>query len=195
MARSVLSKLALETQGNPLTKNFWQSAAAEFHNLRTLTTVSLLLAVTIIISNFFIPLGDNLKVFFTFLPKAVYCAIGGPLVGMAAGFAGDIIGYLMHPDGGYFFGYTLSSMLGCFIYGLFFYRTKVTLPRIIVAKVLVNYLVNVALGCLWSSMMVGQAYLYYLGKSLLKNTLLLPVEIFILSAVFASLHVMGKRSK
>ena len=195
MARSVLSKLALETQGNPLTKNFWQSAAAEFHNLRTLTTVSLLLAVTIIISNFFIPLGDNLKVFFTFLPKAVYCAIGGPLVGMAAGFAGDIIGYLMHPDGGYFFGYTLSSMLGCFIYGLFFYRTKVTLPRIIVAKVLVNYLVNVALGCLWSSMMVGQAYLYYLGKSLLKNTLLLPIEIIILSVAFASLHVMGKRSK
>jgi ECF transporter S component (folate family) len=153
------------------------------------------MAVSIVISNFFIPLGDNLKVFFTFLPKAVYCAIGGPLVGLAAGFAEDIIGYLIHPLGGYFFGYTLSSMLGCFIFGLFFYQTKISLPRIIIAKTVVNYFVNVALGCLWSSMMVGQAYMYYLTKSLIKNTILLPIEIIILSVAFASLHVMGKRSK
>lgn len=195
MSKSVLSCFAIETQGNPLKGGYWKEAAAEFHNLRTLTTVSLLLAVTIVISNFFIPLGDNLKVFFTFLPKAIYCAIGGPLVGMAAGFAGDIIGYLMHPDGGFFFGYTLSSMLGCFIYGLFFYRTKIGIFRCILSKTLINYGVNVGLGCLWSSMIMGKGYLYFLAKSALKNTLLLPIEIVLMVVVFAALRKMGKTKR
>lgn len=192
---SPFRNFCLETQSNPLKADYWKSAAKEFHDLRTLTLVSLLLAVTVVISNFFVPLGDNLKVFFTFLPKAVYCTVGGPLVGMAAGFVGDIIGYMMHPDGGFFFGYTVSSMLGCFIYGLCFYRTKINLPRMIIAKTLINYLVNVTLGCLWSEMIYGKGYLYFFAKSIVKNTLLLPIEIILLVLMFTALKKIAKHNQ
>ncbi len=194
MSKSVLDSFALNTQSNPLKADYWRAAAAEFRNLRSLTTVAVFLAVTIIISGLFVPLGDNLKVFFTFLTKAVYCTVGGPLMGLAAGFAEDIVGYMMYPDGGFFFGYTVSSMLGSFIYGLCFYRTKITLPRIIIAKVSVNLFVNMGLGCLWSQILFGKGYLYYLGKSTAKNLLLLPLEVFMLFVMFAALRRIAARS-
>lgn len=192
---SVLQKLCMETSSNPLKPSYWKAAAAEFHDLRTLTVVAMLVAVTLVISNFFVPLGDNLKVFFTFLPKAVYCAVGGPLIGLAAGFISDIIGYMMHPDGGFFFGYTLSTMLGAFIYGLCFYRTKITLPRVIIAKASINLFVNMGLGCLWSQMIYGKGYLYYLAKSTVKNLTLLPIEIALLMLMFAALRRAASAGK
>ncbi len=195
MSKSVLDSFALNTQSNPLKADYWRAAAAEFRNLKSLTTVAVFLAVTIIISGFFVPLGDNLKVFFTFLTKAVYCTVGGPLMGLAAGFAGDIIGYMLHPDGGFFFGYTVSSMLGSFLYGLCFYRTKITLPRIILAKASINLFVNMGLGCLWSAMLYGKGYLYYLAKSTVKNLLLLPLEVFLLFMMFAALRKIALRSR
>ncbi len=191
--RNLFAAFCVETKSNPLKPSFWKQAAAEFYDLRTLTAVSLVLALTVAISNFFIPLGENLNIFFTFLPKAVYCAIGGPLLGMAAGFAGDIIGYLMHPTGPYFFGYTLSSMLGCFVYGLLFYKTRITLPRMIIAKTFINLFVNMGLGSLWSYMMYGKGYLFYLGRSVVKNLPLLPIEIVLLFLMFAALRNIAKK--
>ncbi len=116
-------------------------------------------------------------------------------MGLAAGFAGDIIGYMLHPDGGFFFGYTVSSMLGSFLYGLCFYRTKITLPRIILAKTTINLFVNMGLGCLWSAMLYGKGYLYYLAKSTVKNLLLLPLEVFLLFMMFAALRKIALRSR
>lgn len=155
----------------------------------------MLMALTMVISNYFIPLGDNLKVFFTFLPKAVYCAIGGPLMGLAAGFVSDILGYMMHADGGFFPGYTLSTMLGCFTYALFLYRTKITFTRCLLSKVCVSLFVNIGLGSLWSQMMYGKGYLFYLGRSVIKNITLLPVEVLLMFAMFCALRPIAKRSR
>ncbi len=186
--RNLFAAFCIDIPANPLKPSYWQAAAKEFYNLRTLTTVSLLLALSLVISNFFVPLGDNLKVFFTFLPKAAYCAVGGPLLGLAAGFAEDILGYLMHPTGAYFFGYTLSSMVGCFVYGLCFYQSKITLPRMIIAKTFVNLFVNIGMGSLWSQMIYGKGYLFYLGRSVVKNLPLLPIEVILLYLMFAALR-------
>jgi hypothetical protein len=75
----------------------------------------------------------------------------------------------------------MSSSL---IYSLFLYRTQITAARLASAKVLVNYLVNVLMGSLWSAILYSRGYWYYLVKSLIKNTLLLPFEIAALIAVF-----------
>ncbi len=193
--QNLFGAFCVTTQSNPLKPSYWQMAAAEFHNLRTLTTVSLLLALSIVISNFFIPLGNNLHIFFTFLPKAAFCAVGGPLVGLAAGFVGDILGYLIHPNGAYFFGYTVSSMVGCFLYGVCFYQTKINLPRMIIAKTLTNLLINIGLGSLWSQMIYGKGYLFYLGRSVVKNIPLLPIEIILLFVMFAALRKIAQKTR
>lgn len=82
--------------------------------------------------------------------------------------------------GPFFPGYTLTAMAGSFVYALFLYRARITVRRIVLCKLCVNLLVNVGLNCLWSAMLYSKGYLFYLGQSLAKNLLMLPVEVVIL---------------
>ena len=50
-----------------------------------------------------------------------------------------------------------------------------------------NYICNVLLGCLWSQILYGKGYIYYLVKSLIKNSLLLPLEVIAMAALFSVL--------
>ena len=166
---------------------YWRSAWGEVKKLRQLTFAALICALTIVLSSFFITVGENLRIYMTFFVTAVGCAVYGPVLGSMVAIVTDTLGYLLHPSGAYFPGYILSEIVGALIYSAFLYRKKITVLRLFGAKFLVNYLVNVALGCLWSKMLYGNGYLYYLVKSLIKNSLLLPLEVMALSALFSVL--------
>lgn len=168
-----------------LSRVYWKSAADEIKRLRMLTFGALIAALGIAFSGLYIVVGDNLRIYFSFFITAVGCSVYGPVVSLLVAGVTDTLGYIMFPTGAYFPGYLLSEMAGALIYSLFLYRKKITVLRIYGAKLLVNYLVNVLLGCLWSKILYGQGYLYYLVKSLIKNTLLLPLEVISLSALFA----------
>ena len=81
----------------------------------------------------------------------------------------------------------LSKALGGIIFGLFFYRRKFKFADVLIAKALINYIVNVGLGSLWSSMLYGKAFVFYATTSLIKNTILLPVEALLLYALLRAL--------
>ena len=166
---------------------YWRAAWGEIKNLRRLVFAALICALCIVVGALFITVGDNLRIKFTFFFAAVGSAVYGPVLGLLVGAISDILGYMIFPSGAYFPGYTLSSMLGSLIYALFLYRKKITVLRLFGAKFLVNYLVNVLLGSLWSKVMFGKGYLYYMTTSLVKNSLLLPVEVILLAALFALL--------
>ena len=166
---------------------YWRAACGELKNLRRLIFAALICALCVVVGSLFITVGDNLRIKFTFFFVAVGSAVYGPVAALLVGTVSDILGFVLFPSGAFFPGYTLSSMLGALIYALLLYRKKITVLRIFCAKFLVNYLVNVLLGSLWSKMMFGKGYLYYMTTSLVKNTLLLPVEVMLLSALFAML--------
>ena len=168
------------TVASPFTRGYWRTAAKELKNLRMLTLAAIVVALRIVLGGVRIPLGDNLNIFFGYLINSLGSAIYGPVVALLSGFATDILGYFVRPDGPFFPGYVLSTMLGSFFYALFFYRARITLPRIIGAKLTVNLLVNVGLGALWSAIQFSKGYYYYLAKSLTKNIGMLPIEVFLL---------------
>lgn len=168
-------------------KNYWVSACGELKRLRMLTFAALCCALSIVVGALYVVVGDNLRVYFTFFITAVGCAVYGPVAGMVVAVVTDTLNFLLFPSGPYFPGYMLGEMLAALIYGVFLYRKKITVLRLFTAKLLVNYIVNVLLGCLWSKMLYGQGYLYYLAKSLVKNTLLLPLEVICLAALFSML--------
>lgn len=159
---------------------YWKSAALEFKNLRTLVFTALAIAASVALSAFWIPVGESLRIYFKFLPAAVGTMICGPLAGLAAGAIADLLGFVIFPTGAYFPGYTLSLSLSWLVYGLFFYRSRITLLRLVSAKVIVNYFINVGLGSLWSSIVMGKGYYVYFAASIVKNTLLLPLEVLLL---------------
>ncbi|SFG33305.1 folate family ECF transporter S component [Sporolactobacillus nakayamae] len=166
---------------------YWKTAAAELRKLNRLTLAALIIALTVVIGSFTIPVAENLHISFNFLIVAFGSMIYGPLLGIFAGAALDIVGYIAHPFGAFFPGYTLSSMLGCFIYGLFLYHRRISVMRIFLAKLIVNFVVNVGLGCLWSQVLFGKGYWFFLVNSLIKNSLMLPIETIMLTLLLQAL--------
>ena len=171
----------------PFSPGFWREAWRNATRLRVLVICALCMAASIVLGYFYVPIGENLTIRFTYLATATAGLIAGPVGALVYGFAVDILDFVIHPGGSFFFGYTLSAMAGAFIYAMFFIRQRVTVVRIILCRILVNYLVNVLMGSFWSSILYSRGYLYYLTKSLVKNTLMLPVEVIIMTAFFSLL--------
>lgn len=167
-----------------MNQDFWKSSAAKLKSVRYLAVMAFFIGIKTILSGVFIPVSDNLRISISFLFTTVEAAIMGPAAGMISGAVTDILGYMLFPTGPFFPGYTVTAMTTMLIYSFFFYLQQISVIRIILAKATVNYFVNVLMGSLWSSIMFGKAYLYYMTKSLVKNTLMLPIEIIMIIIVF-----------
>ena len=81
------------------------------------------------------------------------------------------------------------------VYGLFFYRARLSVARIALCKAVINVFVNILMGSLWSAMLFQKGYLYYLSKSVVKNLLLLPAEILLLVLLYQVLLPVLTRMK
>ena len=172
----------------PFSRAYWREASHELGKLRVNSFCALMIAAAVILSAFVrIPLAPNLDLTTSFVARALCAWVAGPVAGLLFGFTEDILGYLLHPRGPYFPGYTLNTMLAVFLYGLFFYRQKVTVLRIFLVKLLVNYPINVGLGCLWNWYLTGKAYLVILGTSAVKNTIYLPFQVLMILVLFRAL--------
>lgn len=165
------------------TAEYWVTAAAEIHRLRSLVIAGLTIALGTVLSSIYIPVGLNLRISSAFLALALGSMIFGPVVGLIAGLAYDLVGFLILPSTVFFPGYTLSTMLEFFIYALFLYRSQISILRIFIMKFLINFIIHVGLGSLWSSILYGKGYYYFFIKSLVKNTLMLPIEVILLTLI------------
>ncbi len=173
----------------PFSKEYWRQAFKAVKDIRVLTVCAMCMALSLLLGRFRIPVGENLKIGFTFLATATAGIIAGPVMALIYGAAVDIIDFFLNNSGGYpfFFGYTLSAMLGALVYALFFYRARITLLRLALCRIIINYGVNVALGSVWSAMMYSKGYMYYFYSSLIKNTAMLPIEVLMMYLFFTLL--------
>ena len=167
----------------------WKTSAENLKNIKYLSLMAAFIALKIILSATYIPVSENLRIGISFLVIALEASIVGPIAGMVSGAVTDIVSFIIFPNGPFFPGYTLTAMLGELFYALLLYNKKITVVRITIAKILNNYLVNVGLGSLWSSMLYGNAYLVYFARSIIKNTILLPIEVLLLVILF---NLLGK---
>lgn len=179
-----MSKKKSQPEARP---GYWRAAAAELKSVKMLVLCAMFCALSVAISSLFVTVGENLYIYFTCFVNAVACAVCGPVLAVLYAIAQDTLSFFLFSTGGYFPGYLLSAVLGDVIYALFLYRRRITVGKLFAAKFLVNYGVNVALGALWSSVLYGKGYLYYLFRSLVKNTILLPFEVAVMAALFAVL--------
>ena len=166
------------------TKDYWYSSASKLRQTKYLAIMGIMIALRIAISFFHIPISNTLHISFGYLVVSIEAMILGPIASMVTGGIADIIQFMIYPQGPFFFGYTLTAMAGGFIYGLFFYRTKVPFWKILLAKLCINIFVNILMGSLWSSMLYSKGYVYYATRSLIKNATLLPIEVIALYVLF-----------
>lgn len=161
--------------------------ASSFHALRktrTLTTTGLLLAVQIVLGSYgTIEVTDSLKISLSHLALAPTAIFFGPVVASMQGALSDIIGYMLKPTGPYFPGFTLATLLLGLIYGLSLYRTKHTIPRIVITRVAVMLLVNLLLNTVCLIMLYGPSRLATLPVRVIKNFIQLPFDCILLYSV------------
>ena len=170
----------------------WKSSASYLKDVRYLSIMAVFIAIKVLMGSAYIPLSESLQIKFSFLAICVEASIIGPVAGMVSGMVTDLVGFILFPSGPFFPGYTLSAMLTEIIYASFLYGKPLSMVRIALAKTVNNYLVNVCIGSIWSSMLYGNLYIYYFMRSIVKNTLLLPIEVILLILLF---NLIGRTLK
>lgn len=196
-AENSLSLSTTKQVGNSLSlpEKFRQSAQ-ELKQVRTLTGVAMLLAMSVVISfTASVRVTETIKIGLGYLITALLGMLYGPFTAALAAGSGDLIKYLLKPDGAYFFGFTLTAMLGGVVYGVFFYREKCTIPRAIASKATVSLLLNCLLNTVWVSWLYGMPFLGALGPRVIKNLMALPFEIVLLYIVLNGMNKVIQRAK
>lgn len=180
------SSSALFGTFSSLTPAYWADARAQLKNVRMLTLAGIITAASIVLESFPIYLlGTSLKIYFSFLVISLGCYVYGPAVGILVGFANDTLGFLISSFGEpYFPGYLITAMLSGLIYGTLLYRQRITVLRLVVVRLIINYGSNVLLGSVWKAMLYGKGYYYYFTTGLIKNTTMLPIEVLLMVLMF-----------
>lgn len=161
-------------------KEYWKSAAKELRSVRSITGAALFAAMSPILALCTIQVNQFLQIGFTSLTHAMTGYFFGPLVACMSGGIADIIKYMLKPNGPFFPGFTINEMLVGFIYGLFFYKRKITLPKCITARFIVTVGINLTLTPLWLSFLYGNAFKFMVPTRIIKNIIMIPIDIFLL---------------
>lgn len=190
----------------------------ELKNVKCLAITGIFIAVSMVIETFTIEL-PYCKINFAFLAIAVVGMMYGPFVCMLSGFACDIVGYLVHPQGAFIPIYIIVAGLQGLIYGIVLYRKRnkynyilrnnetgkdldITLfLRAIIARLLdvvvINLLINTKLN-MYFGFIPKQAYGEAIVARTAKNVIELIVDLplmFILLPVAANAFARIMRTK
>lgn len=162
-------------------------------SVRTMVKAGFLVAISIVMTRFayiMVPLAgvSALRISFGDLPLMLSGMIFGPLVGGLTGFAADLIGFLINPQGPYHPGFTLSSILWGVIPGLVFYRQKgeknyekvYSYKNIFVAVLLVTVVVSLGLNTYWLSTLYGRGFIILLPTRVLAALISIPLHTVII---------------
>ena len=177
-------------------KESLSQSAKELKKLPSLTGASMLLALDVILSFFFrLELSQTLRVGISFVARGACGMLYGPVVLSLSAAAGDLIKYVLKPTGPYFWGFTFNAALAGLISGLFLYKGKVSVWRVVAAKGLVNVLVNGVLGTYWKTLLYGKAFMVTVVPSVVKNITMLPIECLILYVSLKAFQEVFRRLK
>ena len=130
---------------HPFSKAYWRDAAAEMKDIRMLVITALMVALRIALKPFAIYIGPQMAIQTATLATALGAMIFGPVVAIPAAMISDTIGFMIFPTGDYFLPFMLTEIAGTMFYALCLYRAKPSATRVIIARFLICFVVNVVL--------------------------------------------------
>lgn len=118
-------------------------------NTKILTLAAMLTAIGIVLGYFKFPINQLIEIRFAFLALALAGMLLGPEIAGVMGILVDIGGFIFYPTGPFYPGFTVSSMLTGVLFGIFFYKKKTTIPRVITAMVVYTVTICILLNSIW----------------------------------------------
>ena len=168
----------------PFSKEYWKQAASELKNTKELIFAALMIALRIALKSVSIYIAADLRISIEFLVNALGAMVFGPVVAIAGAAVSDTLGALLFPSGPYFFPFIFTEIAGSLVFALFFYRTKITVTKVILSRFCTNFFVNIILQTpimvLYYQMMLGKTYKILNLPRMIKNLVLFPIESLLL---------------
>ena len=126
-------------------KKYWKLSTKPLVKVKDMTMLAMLFALMMACKFVPIPSGfGNLGLGLTYLFFAITAMVYGPVYGFVVGVFSDIIGFFISDSSGIFhLGYTLQAALTGFIYGLCFYKTRISFSKVFLSRLIVNLVINV----------------------------------------------------
>lgn len=166
----------------------------ELKKISVLTTAAMLLAISVILSFFKIPISQVIEIRFGFLPIAAGGMLFGPFVGGVMGALADIIGYVVKPTGAYFPGFTISGIVSGVLYALVLYKKEITVKRVIVAQLLQTVVISFLLNNIWLSILYKSGFAAIFMARLAKTCIMFPIEVILLYLIMQAVKKMNKQA-
>lgn len=141
-----------------MTKEAWAfgSQLKRLLKAQNMAIAGLFAAMYVVLSYFNIRISPLIEIRFPFLMLAAAGMFGGPVMAVVVAVLSDIISAVS--TGAMFFpGFTFSYSLMGFLFGLIYYRSRVT-PVRAVAGAAVEFVISLTLHTLWLSVMYGTPF-------------------------------------
>ena len=175
-------------------KQYWVDSLSNFKNIKSLVMMSIFMGVCIALGGYF-PIkvfGRYISLLFVMWPIIGF--LFGPIPTMMIAGIVDLLVFFLFPTGyPFYLGYTFTQMLIGFLNGLFFYKTKISILKICVLKMLINFGIHVCIESIFYadiSDLNFDGFMAYALAGLTKNAIFLPFECAIISmSLFALLPV------
>ena len=169
----------------PFSREYWRQAAAEFKDLRVLLFAALMIALRVALKPVNIPIAADLRINTAFFVNAFGAMVFGPVVAIPAAAITDTLGYLLYPEGVYFFPFIFTEIAGSVIFALFLYRAEVSTLRVTLARFCICFFVNIVLNtpimALYYQMVMGKYYPLFDMIRIVKNLAMFPLESILLT--------------
>jgi len=172
--------------------------ATDVFTVRAVVTMAALLAIRTILGMPFLTIfiGPGFKLItFAYVTDAITAMYFGPIAGIVFGFAGDFLGWFASSGagGGYFPGFAVSEMVTCLLFACFFFKRKITWPRVIVAWLVNLFAVLLGLNSLWLILMYGMsAGEVFVVARFVTNIVQSPLHIVILFFLLTRIRKLDK---
>lgn len=176
--------------------NMFKQSLLELKKTKCLAITAMLIALYIIVYVFFsVRITDFLEIRFQGVFLALVGHLFGPVVGAIAGGVGDLLKLTLKSTGGIIIGLTLSEILRGILYGICFYKSKITFKRVFIAVTIGTLFINMVLNTYWLSSYLGSDFFAFFSARAIKELILWPIQIciyYVVLKAFSKNKVLNK---
>ena len=156
--------------------------ARSIKNVHVIVGVSLFFALNVIMNLFVsVYITPEIKVGFASIATAASCYFYGPIQNLIVAPLLDFVNFIVKPSGTYFQIFMISTFATAAIFSFFFYgQDKVSLKRVILARLSYDIIVSLFLNSLFTSMLWGTPFWAIVSPKIVKNLICLPIQVVVL---------------
>lgn len=165
----------------------------EVKKTRTVAVCSMLIAINVIAESFAQDLTAYIRVSFGFVTVPIAAMLFGPYAACMVGILQDVAGFLIRPTGAFIFTLTMNEGITGMIMGIFLYKKKLGVIRVLVAEVVVSVFVSIMLNSVALAPTVGSGLVGILPSRIIKNIIMLPVQTAVVYAILKVIRLRVKR--